>query len=47
MNIGRINLILVLIKKFFIVCVGYRKREWDTLLEVYDKANTREDFEYP
>ena len=30
-------------KNSYIVCVGYRKRDWDTLLEAYDKAKIKED----
>ena len=30
-------------KKSYIVCVGYRKRDWKTLLEAYDKAQINED----
>lgn len=30
-------------KNSYIVCVGYRKRDWNTLLEAYDKAKIKED----
>ena len=30
-------------KNSYIVCVGYRKRDWKTLLEAYDKAKIKED----
>lgn len=30
-------------KNSYIVCVGYRKRDWDTILEAYDKAKIKED----
>ncbi len=29
-------------KDSYIVCVGYRKRDWDTLLKAYDKAKVKE-----
>ena len=30
-------------KNSYIVCVGYRKRDWKTLLKAYDKAKIKED----
>ena len=30
-------------KDSYIVCVGYRKRDWKTLLEAYDKAKIKEE----
>lgn len=30
-------------RKSYIVCVGYRKRDWNTLLEAYEKAEIKED----
>ena len=30
-------------KNSYIVCVGYRKRDWKTLLEAYDKAKIKEE----
>lgn len=30
-------------KNSYIVCVGYRKRDWKTLLEAYDEAKIKED----